>query len=309
MASPCTARVQGKRSTPRGKDAWWVLNTILQHRGHERSDATWLQGSCSTAVGASAGTHAGGDAGDVTKYGWANRVKFGRLIGFNIHFRRALYKVWIAHIHWTLLFSSTVSRQAQAQNNHWYNRPFGNGLANMQKALDFLPDSNRIKFIRKDTSRWYVTSKGSTGYSQPGSSAKRRVVDRSAGWSFESIAVVADMRTGKQYVLTKSPTFYELATLTKTKPATAPATPAAQPQTEDALDPKSYGPGHEGKHITWYGQRLVLHDFGSRYLVGPGPVWGPTDAANTKDFQKSRGEAQTGLPTEAQLAFLATEPK
>lgn len=279
----------------------------MQHRGHEKSDATWLQGSCSTSVRQSAGTHAGGDAGDHTKFNWPNRVKFGRLIGGNIHFRRALYRVWIAHIHWTLLFSATVSASAQRQNNHWYNKPFGNGLADGRKALDFLPDSPRIKFIRKDTRRYYAKSSGVTGYSQPGARAARKVVDRDAGWSFEAIGVCEV--DGKQYVFNASPTFYPIADLTLTKPATAPAKPVPPAKTEDAMLPASYGPGKEGKHVTWYGQRLVIWGFGNHYKVGPGPFWGPADAENTKDIQEAYNMEATGLPTKELLEMLVGDPK
>jgi hypothetical protein len=310
MASPCTARVQGKRSTPRGRDAWWCLNQILQHRKHEKSDATWVQGSCSTSVGASAGTHAGGDAGDVTWFDIFNRVKFGRLIGFNIHARRAIKRLWSAHGHWTLLFSATISGAGQRQNNVWYAR-FGNGLADGRKALDFLPDSSRIKFIRKETRRHYVKSGGTKGYSQPGAKEKRKVVDRDGGWDFEPIGVCEE--GGKQYLFNASPTFYPLAELTTTKPASAPATPAPKPQTEDAMLTASYGPGKEGKHVTWFGQRATVHlvalKLKNAYLVGPGPVWGSTDGANAKTLQKHYGLPQTGIPQKELLEILKAEPK
>lgn len=207
MASPCTATYHGFRTTPRAADAWWCLNRILQKDGSEASDASWTQGSCSNSVAASKGTHDGGDAGDATKFNGLKRVKFGRLIGMNIHLRRAIKNVWVEHVHWTLLFSSTVSGAAQAQNDVWVAR-FGNGLADGRKAIDFLPDSSRIKFVRKDTGTWMAKA-ATAGYSQPGAKKARWLVDREKGWTFESIGVVSI--DGVEYLFNDNATFYPAA--------------------------------------------------------------------------------------------------
>ena len=275
-----------------------------------------MQGACSNAVRASAGTHGGCDACDTTRYNIFNRVKFGRMIGGNYHFRRALAGVWSAHGHFTRLFSKCAASGAKNQNDSWMNRPFGSGLASGGKALDFLPDSSKLEFLGKTTATRYAKSNGVTGYSQANAVSKREVVRRKAGWSFKPIGRVKDHKTGKVYVFNASPTFYPEADLTTSKPASAPATPAPVVKSEDALNPKSYGPGHEGLHVTWLGQRIVIwlafYGLKADYLVGPGPVYGPTDNSSMKKLQEkwSPGEpSNDGYPGARELARLAKDPR
>lgn len=67
----------------------------------------------------------------------------------------------------------------------------------------------------------------------------------------------------------------------------------------DRMDPKNYGPGHVGVHITQLGQALVAKGFGKHYAQGPGPVWGEADRLNTRDFQRAQGwtgDDADGLP-------------
>jgi hypothetical protein len=193
---------------------------------------------------------------------------------------------------------------------------FGNGLADGRKALDFLPDSSQLEFLGKTTTRRYAKSNGVTGYSQANAVSKRKIVDREAGWSFEPIGRVRDNKTSKVYVFNASPTFYPEADLTTTKPAAAPAKPVPPATTEDAMSPASYGPGHEGKHITWIGQRIVLwltfYGLKADYLVGPGPVWGPTDQSSLKKLQEKwnpGGDTNDGLPGAKELQRLAGDPR
>ena len=93
--------------------------------------------------------------------------------------------------------------------------------------------------------------------------------------------------------------------------ANAQANPDAPPPVVNRMDPANYGPGKVGDHITWYGQRLVVHGFGEFYDVGPGPTWGAADKANTQAFQRSRGwtgENADGYPGHYTLTLLAAEP-
>ena len=93
--------------------------------------------------------------------------------------------------------------------------------------------------------------------------------------------------------------------------APKPAEPPA-PKLADRLDPRNYGRGKSGDHITWYGNRLKAHGFGDKYTVGPGPTWGPADEANTKAFQKAQGwsgDDADGLPGAETLRRLAADPK
>jgi hypothetical protein len=76
----------------------------------------------------------------------------------------------------------------------------------------------------------------------------------------------------------------------------------------DRMDPANYGPGHEGAHITWLGDRLVAHGFGRHYTTGPGPVWGDADKLNVRDFQRAQdwtGDDADGFPGRETLKRLA----
>lgn len=77
------------------------------------------------------------------------------------------------------------------------------------------------------------------------------------------------------------------------------------------MDPANYGPGKYGDHITWLGQRLVLHGFGRNYKYGPGPRWGEADRANVQNFQLAQGWTGSdadGLPGRESLRRLAKDP-
>lgn len=82
--------------------------------------------------------------------------------------------------------------------------------------------------------------------------------------------------------------------------------PASDPQ----MDPAEYGPGHHGPHITWYGERLVIHGYGRHYTVGPGPTWGQADKDNTREFQAAFHTPRTdGYPDQKTLDLLAGAPQ
>lgn len=84
------------------------------------------------------------------------------------------------------------------------------------------------------------------------------------------------------------------------------------PKPVDRMDPDNYGDGKTGAHITWLGERLVLHGFGDAYDVGPGPVWGEADRANVRAFQEAQGWtglAADGYPGPLTLELLALDPK
>lgn len=80
----------------------------------------------------------------------------------------------------------------------------------------------------------------------------------------------------------------------------------------DKMNPGNYGPGHVGTHVTWLGERLVAHGYGSHYRNGPGPVWGDADRLNVRDFQRAQGWTGAdadGLPGRETLVRLAAKPK
>lgn len=82
----------------------------------------------------------------------------------------------------------------------------------------------------------------------------------------------------------------------------------------DKLDADNYPPNGNptGDHITWLGERLVAHGFGSHYTRGPGPVWGDADRKNVEAFQQAQGWTGAnadGYPGPETLRRLAADPK
>ena len=90
-----------------------------------------------------------------------------------------------------------------------------------------------------------------------------------------------------------------------------PTQPTPKPPSGvDKMDPRNYGPGKNGAHVTWLGERLVAHGFG-KYDVGPGPTWGPADEASVKAFQRAqgwKGDDADGFPGKETLKRLAANP-
>lgn len=77
------------------------------------------------------------------------------------------------------------------------------------------------------------------------------------------------------------------------------------------MNPKNYGPGKRGEHITWLGQRLILHGFGKHYRWGPGPSWSEADRLNVRDFQLAQGWTGSdadGYPGRESLRRLSQNP-
>lgn len=78
------------------------------------------------------------------------------------------------------------------------------------------------------------------------------------------------------------------------------------------LNPKNYYLGAHGPQVTWLGERLVAHGFGSHYTDGPGPTFTKVDRANVKDFQRAqgwKGSDADGFPGRETLKRLNAKPK
>lgn len=88
------------------------------------------------------------------------------------------------------------------------------------------------------------------------------------------------------------------------------------PAQPNKMDPKAYFIGAKGAHVTWLGERLVLHlkALGKKapYKVGPGPTFTATDQAAVKVFQQAQGWSGAdadGFPGPETLKRLAADPK
>lgn len=88
-----------------------------------------MQGSYNGhAVGASAGTHAGGGAVDLAPTDAHAKVRVGREVGFAMWERPTLPDVWNHHVHGILVGNAKVSWEAASQIAQYRNHT--NGLAN-----------------------------------------------------------------------------------------------------------------------------------------------------------------------------------
>lgn len=86
---------------------------VAEHRlGYE---LTVTQGCYSTAVGASAGTHAGGGVVDLAPWDQDNKVRTLRDLGWAAWYRPAIAGLWPAHIHAVMIGHQTLSPEAVDQ--------------------------------------------------------------------------------------------------------------------------------------------------------------------------------------------------
>ncbi|MGW3177747.1 LysM peptidoglycan-binding domain-containing protein [Kitasatospora sp. NPDC001119] len=94
------------------------------------------------------------------------------------------------------------------------------------------------------------------------------------------------------------------------RPAYASGGGGTTPSTGQAvtINGKAYGPGARGEHITAMGRALVRAGC-SRYIEGPGPVWGGADTESMRVYQIKIGDTDSadGIPGPKQLACLLAE--
>ena len=84
----------------------------------------------------------------------------------------------------------------------------------------------------------------------------------------------------------------------------------------DRMDPAAYFLGAHGEHVTWLGERLIVHlkalGITPPYKSGAGPTFTATDMEAVRDFQLAqgwRGDDADGLPGAETLKRLAAAPK
>lgn len=97
----------------------WQFNSL--------TDFYVLQGSYNSSVGASAGTHDGGGAVDLSVHGLGSlsskkyHVKQGRLAGFAAWYRPTISGLWSEHIHAIAIGDDEMSSGARTQVIEYYN--------------------------------------------------------------------------------------------------------------------------------------------------------------------------------------------
>lgn len=89
--------------------------------GYRPGSLTVVQGSYNAGgVSASAGTHDGGGAVDLTAQNWEDKVRALRAVGFAAWYRPAIPGLWGAHIHAILIGNEKLSSGAKNQVASYY---------------------------------------------------------------------------------------------------------------------------------------------------------------------------------------------
>lgn len=96
--------------------------------GYGPGQLTVLQGCYAHTVKASAGTHDGGGAFDLTPNDWERKVRLGRELGLAIWHRTTIPGVWNEHVHAIVIGNDRLSPSAANQVTSY--REHRNGLAN-----------------------------------------------------------------------------------------------------------------------------------------------------------------------------------
>lgn len=212
---------QGKSINEGTKQILAALNKMVRTKalGGETSNVTMVQGGYNKGgVAASAGTHDGGGAFDLTPHNWKNRVKALRLLGCASSHRTTIKGVWSEHIHTIVCGDGTASAGALAQVKSYYKGR--NGLANNAKDTDWRPHGLPILFrLDGDLAPRYAIRKA-TARDSP--SIRGKVLATLAkGDSLTPVAVIKNYAGNLWFVTADGRCGYE-KNFTTTKPTTKP---------------------------------------------------------------------------------------
>lgn len=106
-----------------------------------------MQGSYSTRVAASGGTHAGGGVMDTDgPGGWGNAVAALRRVGFAAWHRTPAMGPWGHHIHSVAIGDNTAAPSARRQVQDYLRG--GDGLGSYQNGTDFVPETGLYRLHR-----------------------------------------------------------------------------------------------------------------------------------------------------------------
>lgn len=168
---------QGKRVNQGTAQIMRAANKMVRtaHFGGETSDITMVQGGYNAGgVSASAGTHDGGGAFDLTPHNWRQRGKVFRILGVAAWHRPYLAHVWGEHIHAIVCGDGTASRGALAQVSAYYRGR--SGLANNGADTDWRPTDLPILFRLDGDLRDRYARKACQLYDEPAATRQRQSV-------------------------------------------------------------------------------------------------------------------------------------
>ncbi len=274
MAFSTKTTYQGKVVNAGTKAILVAANKMLatEKFGGETSPLTLVQGSYSGGVAASAGTHNGGGAIDITAYNYKNRVKVFRLLGVAMWYRPTIRGLWSAHLHGIVCGDASASSGAKAQVTEYYNKQ--DGLAGSGRDLDWRPYRTPILFKYQGSLATRYAKKTDVFRTQPYGAASAST-QFTKGQAVKPVAVVRNAYGNYWFVLANGKWGAE-SDFTTTKPVTTPpatTTASIRPLTYNIPDAKKLTNATEatrandGVALVKTGKPDVI---GFQELVGPG---------------------------------------
>lgn len=244
----------------------------LPRFGGEREPVTLVQGSYNGGgVAASAGTHDGGGAIDITAFNWKNRVRVFRMLGVAMWHRPALRGVWAEHIHGIVIDGVELSRGAALQVQAYL--AGRNGLANNGRDTDWRPTNPKIVFQHGGRKGDWVSTGGVYGYRQPNRTPAQRVpnLSRKKGYRVnDSIAIVRS--GGYEWIVGRNGVFWNKAMFSAPKAAAPKA--IAQKATYTVTASTLLGlaaPGHGNRQVASALRGATIT--GTHYAMVAGEKW------------------------------------
>ena len=257
IATSAVTAYQGRRVNEKTRQILVAANKLLASSkyGSEKGDLTIVQGSFNGGgVAASAGTHDGGGAADITSFNWQNRVKVLRLLGCAAWYRPARKNVWSAHIHFIVIGDSSVSRGGKVQVTAYKNNR--DGLAGNAKDPNWRPYRVNISFVGNSKKGTHYVTKNSNMYTQPyGAVSKAGVVKKGAKFT-----VVAKVKNsyGNVWAVNPNGKWLPMERLTTTAPKVAVATAPSTNKVPIRVATQNFGQNNTTLKKTWTKDRSPL---------------------------------------------------
>lgn len=187
-----------------------LVKTYCAIKGISLKQFYVMQGSFNTTVKASAGTHDKADcmdAIDSVDEAWLKRIG-----GFA--WGRTRSQGFTPHVHFGRMYSTKMAWLATAQDKA-YRANKSNGLGNLtHKDSSWCPRYRGVKHISGPSTRKYVATKETWGYSQAGCHADKdadlKIKTRAKGWVLSNIAGRVQSN-GSDYYVTTGGTFYNVS--------------------------------------------------------------------------------------------------
>jgi hypothetical protein len=179
------------------------------HFGSERSGITVHQGSPSTSVGASAGTHSKRSVVDTSNFNYRNRVLVFRLGGAAAWYRPRTSR-WIPHIHFVMCGDDGVHWLAARQVVDYWRTPPGSGLGSIGSQRDNGPKMYGARPLYVLPHRSYALNGkieckvACHAYTRQTTAAPQYGPQIKVGEQLSGVFTTRDARTGKLWVVTKN---------------------------------------------------------------------------------------------------------